>query len=429
MCPRQSRDLHDLRLKIALATLITVSFFRGVALSQKPLAQKPAIQTADVHLGKGYDALKQERYDIAVAEFRAALAVDPKLTLRARFPLAVGLFELHETAKARKEFEAVRREAGDHENISYYLGRIDLDERDFEGAVRNLSKAALKAPFPDTAYYLGFAYFKLGDLASAEKWLKTALTAIPNDARVPYQLGHVYQKQGRDEEAKRLLAQSIDQRSRDTAETQMRGECARKLDAGPREEARAFCDQLYDPNSAEKLTALGTIYGQHGDTEAALKPLQRAAELAPQSPQMQFNLAMAYYQLNRLEDARHVLADPVQHWPDVFQLAALYGAVLAKLGEDVSAYDALHHAHDLNPDDAATADLLFLSTLKLGYKMGEAGKYPESLRYFQEAAKMRPQEPEPHRGIAAVYDQTGRHAEAADEQAQAERLSKANSQR
>ena len=240
-----------------------------------------------------------------------------------------------------------------------------------------------------------------------------------------YQLGQVYRKEGRNEEAKKLLAQSSDQRSHDTAETQMRGECAQKLDAGPREEARLFCDRLYDPDNAQKLTALGTIYGQHGDPEAALRPLQRAAELAPQSPQMQYNLAMAYYQLNRLEDAKRVLTDPVQHWPDVFQLNGLYGAVLAKLGEDVPAYDALHHAHDLNPEDASTADLLFLSALKLGYKMGEAGRYAESLRYFEEAAKMRPQEPEPHRGIAAVYDQTGRHAEAAAEHVKAEQLGKA----
>ncbi len=26
-----------------------------------------------------------------------------------------------------------------------------------------------------------------------------------------------------------------------------------------------ICEQLYDPNDADKLTELGTIYGQHGD--------------------------------------------------------------------------------------------------------------------------------------------------------------------
>jgi len=79
-----------------------------------------------------------------------------------------------------------------------------------------------------------------------------------------------------------------------------------------------------------------------------LKPLQRAAELEPESPQSQYNVAFTYYQMNRLEDARAPLAKAVERWPDLFQLNALYGAVLAKLGEDQAAYMALGHAHRLN---------------------------------------------------------------------------------
>src|SRR6202035_3984027 len=54
--------------------------------------------------------------------------------------------------------------------------------------------------------------------------------------------------------------------------------------------------------------------------------LQRAAELAPQSPQMQYNLAFTYYELKRFEEARQPIAKAVQRWPDIFQLNSLYGA-------------------------------------------------------------------------------------------------------
>jgi tetratricopeptide (TPR) repeat protein len=392
-------------------------------------AKPPWKNTPEAHMGKGYDALKNDRYDVAAAEFRAALRLDPKLVLRARFPLAVALFELHKPVEARREFEIVRRETGEHPNVLYYLGRLDLDNRNFPGAIQNLSKAAADPPFPDTTYYLGFAYFKRGDLVAAEKWLQEAARANPHDARVTYQLGLVYRKQGREEEAQKVIAQSNEQRQRDAIESKLRLECALKLDQGPREAAHAVCEQLYDPENADKLTALGTIYGQHGDAEAALKPLQRAAELAPQSPQMQYNLALAYYQLKRLDEARTTIAPAVTHWPDLFQLAALYGKVLAKLGDDLPAYQALRHAHELNPQDSDTSDLLYLSILKLGYKSGESGHYPESLRYFQEAAKLRPQEPGPHVGMAAVYTQTGRPEQASAEQQEAERLAKASDQR
>ena len=159
-------------------------------------------------MGRGYEALKQDRYDAAVTEFRAALALDPKLVLRAQFPLAVALFELHKSEEARKEFEAVRQEAGDHPNILYYLGRLDIEDHKFDSAIRNLIQAAAKPPFPDTAYYLGFAYFKNGDFPSAEKWLKQAAEADPRDARIPYQLGLVYRQQGREDEAKQAFALS-----------------------------------------------------------------------------------------------------------------------------------------------------------------------------------------------------------------------------
>ncbi len=417
------KSLLALHLRALLAVLVLAAPQPGMAASQKPsVAKPPSKDTAESHLGKGYDALKQDRYDVAVDEFRAALHLDPKLVLRARFLLAVALFEMKQPEEARREFEAVRREAGDHPNISYYLGRLDLEALNFEGAIQNLSKAVEKPPFPDAAYYLGYSYFKHDDLANAEKWFKQAAELTPHDARVQYQLGQVYRKQGKEEEAKKAMALSSEQRRRDSSESQLRLECAQKLDQGPREEAHALCEQLYDPDNAEKLTALGTIYGQHGDAEAALKPLRRAAELAPQSPQMQYNLALAYFQLNRFEEARTPLANALASWPDIFQLNALYGAVLSKLGEDLQAYQSLRHAHKLNAQDAPTGDLFFLTGLSLARKAQSARQYPDALRYLGEIAELRPQEPVPHRIMAEIYKATGRAAQAAKEQQEADRL-------
>jgi tetratricopeptide (TPR) repeat protein len=387
-----------------------------------PAAQSGAKASPDAHLAKGYEALRQDRYDVAVEEFRAALKLDPQLALRARFPLAVALFEMKKLEESRREFEMVQREVGNHPNTSYYLGRLDLEDQNFEGAIKKLNQAMEKPPFPDTSYYLGYAYFKHGDLADAEKWLKQARDQIPGDARVSYQLGMVLRKEGKEEEAKRAIAASSEQRRHDSDLSRLRVECAQKLEKGSREEAHAVCDQLYDPNSAENLTALGTLYGQHGEVEAALKPFQRAAELAPHSPQMQYNLALAYFQLNRFEEARAPLANALVRWPDIFQLNALYGAVLAKLGEDVPAYQTLSRAHELNAQDAATGDLLFLTGLSLARKAQSARQYPDALRYLDEMAKLRPQEPAPHRIMAEIYEASGRSAQAEKEKQEADRL-------
>jgi Flp pilus assembly protein TadD len=411
-----------------LAALVLVAAWGTKAASQEaPAAAPNAADTLEAHLGKGYDALRQEMYEVAISEFRAALQLDPSLVLRARFPLAVALFELHRSDEARRELEAVRHEVGGHPNVLYYLGRLDLDDRNFEGAIRNLKEAATanpKPPFPDTAYYLGFAYFKHGDLAAAEKWLKEAARLNPGDARVQYQLGFVYRKQGREEEARKTLAASEELRRHDDREPLLKTECGEKLDQGPREEARRLCDQLYAPDDAEKLTALGTLYGQHGDLEAALKPFRRAAELAPQSPQMQYNLALTYFQLNEFEQARAPLSNALKRWPDLFPLNALYGSVLLQLGEEVPAYQALHHAQQLNPQDSGTADLLYKITLILARKRQRARQYSDALHYLEEAIRLRPREPEPHRNLAEIYALTDHPDQATTEQREAERLSK-----
>jgi len=378
--------------------LLLATAFAILMLPPRALPQ----DTAEAHLGKGYDALRQDRYDTAVIEFRAALRLDPTLVMRARFPLAVALFELKQTDESRREFEAVRREVGEHPNVSYYLGRLDLLNQNFPSAVRNLSKAIAKPPFPDTAYYLGLACFKQGDLPAAEEWLKQAAKVNPRDSLAQYQLAMVYRKLGRDEEARKAFAESAELRRRDTDESRLRTECAQKLDAGPRADARTFCQRLYDPDDAERLTALGTIYGQHGDLEAALTPLRRAAELAPERPQMQYNLAFTYFQMGRYEEARAPIAKAVERWPDIFQLNFLYGAVLAKLGEDLPAYQALSRAHELNRQDARAVDLLYGVTLGLARKALAARQYPDALRYFGEAAKLRPGDPEPRQGLAEV---------------------------
>ena len=94
------------------------------------------------------------------------------------------------------------------------------------------------------------------------------------------------------------------------------------------------------------------------------------------------------------------------------------------MGEDRLAYDALRHATELNPQDSEAGDLLYTTVIKLATKRREARQYADSLRYFAEAAKLRPSDPEPHRRMAEIYTLTGRPAQARAEQQEADRLMK-----
>ena len=172
------------------------------------------------------------------------------------------------------------------------------------------------------------------------------------------------------------------------------------------------------------LTALGILYGQHGQLEKALPPLQRAAELAPKQPQMQYNLAFTYFQLRRFQEAREPLAQAVERWPDLFPLNALYGAVLWNLGEISPAYQALHRAHQLNSQDAGTSALLYQSALAMAQRSEEAHADSEAPRYLQEAAALAPNDATPHERMAAIYRRLGKTGLAEEEERKAAEVAK-----
>jgi Tfp pilus assembly protein PilF len=167
------------------------AFGQANAQNQQETAAPEADQ-AEVHLGRGYEALKQERYADAAKEFRMALKIDPTIVMRARFPLAIALFEDHKGAESRRELETVRQAVGEQPSICYYFGRLDLEEQKYKSAVANMNKAIANPPFQDTAFYLGFAYFKDGNDQDAEKWLKEALavrTILALSTNSPFSFG------------------------------------------------------------------------------------------------------------------------------------------------------------------------------------------------------------------------------------------------
>jgi tetratricopeptide (TPR) repeat protein len=406
--------------------LLATTLFGQTASQNQSSPQAATSESVEVHLGKGYEALKQDRYDDAAEQFRTALKVDPTLVMRARFPLAIALFQLHSFTEARHELETVRREVGERPSICYYFGRLDLEEQNYKSAVANLNKAIAKPPFPDTAYFLGFAYLKEGSDQDAEKWLKEAAKRNPEDSRAEYQLALLYKKEGREEEAKQAFSRTKEQRVQSNKLSQLKWDCAHELDRGVSEQAITVCEQLDNPDDAEMLATLGILYGQHGELERALKPLLRAAELSPQSPQMQYNLAFTYYQLGRFADARAPLAGALERWPDLFSLNALYGAVLWQLGEVQPAYQSLKRAHQLNADDSSTADLLYAATLELAKKSEAGGSDAAALGYLKEAASLKPAAPEPHQQMLAIYTRTGRADLARAEQQKLDRLAKSS---
>lgn len=381
-----------------LAALLT--FALAGSMSMEGQAPAPS-GTAEAHLGKGYEAVKDERYQVAAEEFRAALALNPGL-VRARYQLAVCWFALGKTQEARQEFDRLEKETGGDPSVVYYLARLDLRAGDVEPAIKRLARLANDPPFPDTAYYLGTAYLQKGELAAAEKWLLVAARADPRDFRVPEHLARLYQQERRKVEAQRQFELSSQLRQRYDQASKQAVACSQLLETKPLDEAKPTCEQLFDPNDPDRLTTLGLLYGQHGRYEEAVKPLEEACRLDPNSFEIQYDLGLSYFGARRYREARKPLEKAVALRPDFFGSNALLGATLYMLGEDGAAYKVLGHAHALNPEDRDTANLLFKEALILANKEERENKDNAALGYLLTAGRLRPQDQEVQRRISEL---------------------------
>ncbi len=362
---------------------------------------------AMAHIGKGYELVQSNRYAEAAQEFREALAVEPG-AIKARYQLAVCLFALGERDQSRKEFERVGKETRNDPSVAYYLARLDLLAGNSAGAIRRLAPLMADPPFSDAAFYLGSAYLAKGGHELAIKWLRKAAQSDPRDFRIHYRLARALQQNGLRKESEQEYALSTEMRERYNESARQSVACVQALRAESIVRAREICNRLFDPNDPDKLTTLGMLYGENGKYEEAIEPLQRAAQLDPDSFEIYHNLGLTYFRLKRFTEARAPLEKAVSLRPDFFGSNALLGATLYSLKDDEAAYRVLDFAHQLNPDDADTAELLFRVCVILGNQGAAASDPVVALKFFEKAVVLRPGNVELARRIAEIKTRIAR---------------------
>jgi tetratricopeptide (TPR) repeat protein len=422
--PFQCNIAHmPVRIAIIFCLLISgATVPSALSLSAQQNRPIPPADAVEAHVGRGYEHVQNSQFQEAAQEFQAALAQDPHL-VRVRYQLAVCYFALQQYKESRQEFERLRRETAADPGVIYYLARLDILEENHDSAVSLLEGVVSDPPFPDTAYYLGAAYLKIGKLEAAEKWLKRAAEQAPRDFRVPDRLARLYMKAGRRSEAEQQFTLSTSLRQHYNEGSRQGINCVQDLTTRPLEEARVTCRKLFNPTDPDKLTTLGMIYGKHGYYTDSLEPFEQAARLDPDSFEIQHNLGLSYFRLKRYAQARAPLEKAVALRPDFFGSNALLGASLFALKEDEPAYRVLDHAHQLNPGDTDTAGLLYKVAVLLAQKSFSKKNYAECLDYLKKAAQLRPEDAAIHRRLADLHGLLGQRTEAEREDHEADRLS------
>ena len=360
--------------------------------------------SARAYLGSGNQLMQAERYAEAADEFQKALRDDRTLT-QARDQLAICYFELRDYAHARPLLEQMLQDKSSAGVATYYLGRIDLIDRDFNSAIRRLRSIPRENPVRDELYYMGSAYFKQEKYAESIRTLQQAAVENPRDSRVHQLLARAYQKSGQASEAEKEFAETRRLHDYYLEGSTAIARCRSLLAQNNPEGAWAMCRPLTDTDDVDKIVAIGMLFGEAKQYKPALEAWQKAAALDPDSSEIQYNFALTCFHLKDMLRAREHAAEAVRQRPDFVEGNILYGTILYMGAEDGEALRVLIHAHDLKPDDGSVRRLLAeeLSISADQHKRNQ--EWPQVVALLEKAAALQPDLPQISQKLAEARQQ------------------------
>jgi tetratricopeptide (TPR) repeat protein len=174
------------------------------------LAADPELADAHMLLGIAYRLQgAPELMGESVAEFRQALALNPKLTL-ARLALARVYLDMARASRAREELEIARGDIGDQPPILSLLGETERQlGRPQRSVELNRQILAADPDFVQARYYLGLALIDLRQHAAAVRELEAVVKSGANPAESHAGLGTAYLAAGRPRDAVAALREAV----------------------------------------------------------------------------------------------------------------------------------------------------------------------------------------------------------------------------
>ncbi len=170
-----------------------------------------APKSAWMHEVIAEEMITQGDNQAAIAHYRDALKIDdriPGLHFELAELLNSALSPSTDKEQAEKEYEAALAQNPFDEKSECRLGRIALGRNDVKGAFAHYSKALeLQADDPEANLGLGKVMLSMQQPEKAKALLEKAVRLDPSDSVGHYQLGTLYRKAGREDDARRELAE------------------------------------------------------------------------------------------------------------------------------------------------------------------------------------------------------------------------------
>jgi tetratricopeptide (TPR) repeat protein len=400
--PVDALDLLARAHKLAPQNADVIFLLARVSMSQNyfedaiPLLEagvKDAPQRADLRAALGESYFMAGRAEKAIDEFKKLIELDPSARSYAFMGLSyrhLGRFE-----EARKYFEAGlkhdRRDASCLFNIGYIeerqgnyaaaegffqqalrsnpdfsealleLANLRIAKKQFAEAAVLLRKYVKVSREPATGYYkLAMVERSLHQTEAAQRDLSVFQTLSKNASPGPYPYQHLFDylnnrselpAQARTQLDLTELHEQIQKHPDQPQDLYLLAETYLKL--GKPEEARKAVAQLDQLSSSDyrTQTGIGVLLARYRLYDDAIQHFQTALRANPDSDDVKFDLADAYFRLGRyaeaLETTSHVSAKGQQD----DALLALLGDIHAHMGDSARAAEIFRSAISRNPDN------------------------------------------------------------------------------
>ncbi len=243
----------------------------------------------------GIVAERQGELDAAQKAFERALALKPQafVVLEALTRVEVARGQVEQAITRVKD--VVEREPKNALPINL-LGGLYVDQKNLPLAIQTLASAALLAPNWSVPYRnLGLAKFAAKDIAGGTAAFRTAIKVAPGDPKLVTELAQIFEREGRIDEAANLY-EAWYQRN---PQAQVIGNNLAVLlvtyrhDRASLDRARDLTAGFANSNDGSLLDTNGWVHIKRGEYRDALPILQRAAERAPDAPEIHYHLGIA----------------------------------------------------------------------------------------------------------------------------------------
>ena len=175
------------------------------------------------------------------------------------------------------------------------------------------------------------------------------------------------------------------------------------------------------PNHFDAQFSLGRLLFGMGDDNGAIKAFRTAIKLQPSHPQALFFLASTEDRSGDADAALVTYRSLIGVHPEMFEGHLGLGALLLKRGGRVNVdegFKELTRALEINPN-------LYEARVALGKALVANGHPQEALAHLERAAKIAPENPEPHYQLSLAYRKLGRKEDAAAQAAIVKRIHEA----